>query len=78
MCKGCALCKVKPKDAVSNLSYMFAHVVYRIVTTAIIAKADDPMLFDANELMIKSHLAQKHPQQWRVSRAEDNRLIRRR
>ena len=30
--------KVKPKDAASNLSYMFSHAVYGIVTTAIVAK----------------------------------------
>ncbi len=88
MCKGCALCKVKPKDAASNLSYMFAHAVYGVVATAIIAKVGDPMLFDAKsvndyleptELTTeqKSHLAQKHQEQWQASRAEDNGLIRR-
>ena len=39
--------KVRPKDAISNLSYMASHAVFGLVTTAIVAKLGDDSLFDA-------------------------------
>lgn len=39
--------KVAPKDAASNLSYMFAHAAYGVVATAVAAYAGDASLFDA-------------------------------
>jgi hypothetical protein len=42
--------KVRPKDASSNLSYMFAHSVYGVVSSVIITKFGDSSLFDANPL----------------------------
>jgi hypothetical protein len=42
--------KVKPKDAASNLSYMFSHAVYGIVTTYVVAGFGHPSLFDAKPL----------------------------
>lgn len=38
--------KVRPKDAASNLSYMFAHAAYGVVTTAVAAYLGDSSLFD--------------------------------
>ena len=38
--------KVKPKDAASNLAYMFSHALYGITTTALVAKMGHPSLFD--------------------------------
>ncbi|MDW7651780.1 MAG: hypothetical protein SCK29_05750 [Bacillota bacterium] len=38
--------KVKPKDAASNLAYMFSHAIYGIITTATIAKLGHSSLFD--------------------------------
>ncbi|MDD2496803.1 MAG: hypothetical protein PHY90_01505 [Desulfitobacteriaceae bacterium] len=42
--------KVKPKDAASNLSYMFSHAVYGIVTTYLVTGLGHPSLFDAKPL----------------------------
>lgn len=39
--------KVRPKDAASNLSYMFCHAVYGLVTVFVAAKLGDKSLFDA-------------------------------
>lgn len=38
--------KVKPKDAASNLAYMFSHALYGIIATALVAKMGHPSLFD--------------------------------
>lgn len=42
--------KIKPKDAASNLSYMFAHAVYGVVTAGVVAKVGDHSLFDNEPL----------------------------
>jgi hypothetical protein len=42
--------KVKPKDAASNLSYMFCHAIYGIVTTFVAAGLGHPSIFDAEPL----------------------------
>lgn len=42
--------KVKPKDAASNLAYMFSHAVYGVVTTALVAKLGHPSVFDEKPL----------------------------
>ncbi len=39
--------KVRPKDAASNLSYMFAHLAYGVVTATVASLAGDPTVFDA-------------------------------
>lgn len=61
--------KVKPKDAASNLSYMFAHAVYGVVAAAVVAKAGDPTLFDveplndclpSNELTMEQQTIKRH------------------
>ncbi|WP_034629664.1 hypothetical protein [Desulfotruncus alcoholivorax] len=41
---------VKPKDAMSNLSYMATHAVYGAVTSIIITKLGDSSLFDSEPL----------------------------
>ena len=38
--------KVKPKDAASNLSYVFSNVVYGLLTTFAVAKFGHDSLFD--------------------------------
>lgn len=38
--------KVKPKDAASNLSYVFSNIVYGLLTTFAAAKLGDDSLFD--------------------------------
>jgi len=38
--------KVRPKDAASNLSYMFAHAVYGVVTASVVSALGDSALFD--------------------------------
>lgn len=45
---GFAMNKLRPKDASSNLSYVFASGIYGIVTAVLIAKLGDDSLFDAN------------------------------
>lgn len=42
--------KVKPKDAASNLSYVFANSVYGLVTTFALAKLGDDSVFDSKPL----------------------------
>lgn len=42
--------KVRPNDAASNLSYVFANGVYGIVTTLVLAKLGDDSLFDSKPL----------------------------
>ncbi|WP_243441120.1 hypothetical protein [Dethiobacter alkaliphilus] len=42
--------KVKPKDAASNLAYMFSHALYGITTTALVAKMGHASLFDPKPL----------------------------
>lgn len=42
--------KVKPKDAASNLAYMFSHALYGVITTAAIAKFGHPSLFDTKPI----------------------------
>jgi len=44
---GFAMNKVRPKDASSNLSYVFASSIYGIVTALLISKLGDDSLFDA-------------------------------
>jgi hypothetical protein len=39
--------RVKPKDAVSNLSYIASHAAFGLVATAVAAQLGDPSLFDA-------------------------------
>ena len=39
--------KVRPKDAASNLAYMFSHALYGITTTALVAKMGHSAMFDA-------------------------------
>lgn len=38
--------KVKPKDAVSNLSYVFSNMVFGLLTTVAVAKLGHDSLFD--------------------------------
>lgn len=47
MLSGFSTNKVKPKDATSNLSYVFATAIYGIVTTVVVAKIGDDSLFDS-------------------------------
>ena len=42
--------KVKPKDAASNLSYVFSNMVYGLLTTFAAAKLGHDSLFDAPPL----------------------------
>ncbi|HHV65086.1 MAG TPA: hypothetical protein GXX46_08455 [Peptococcaceae bacterium] len=42
--------KVKPKDAASNLSYVFANCIYGITTALALAKLGDDSLFDSKPL----------------------------
>lgn len=51
--------KVKPKDAASNLSYVAAHAVYGIITTGLIAKIGDKLLFDSEPY--NDHLSPTYP-----------------
>lgn len=44
---GFAMNKVRPKDAISNLSYSFASGIYGIVTAFLISRLGDDSLFDA-------------------------------
>lgn len=44
---GFAMNKVRPKDASSNLSYVFASGIYGIVTAILVSKLGDDSLFDA-------------------------------
>ena len=44
---GFAMNKVRPKDASSNLSYVFASSIYGIVTALLVSKLGDDSLFDA-------------------------------
>lgn len=39
--------KVRPKDAASNLSYMFSHALFGLVATYVAAKLGEPSLYDA-------------------------------
>jgi len=45
---GFASNKVKPKDAMSNLSYLLAHAVFGLVSTFTAAKIGDDSLFDTS------------------------------
>ncbi|MGI6711157.1 MAG: hypothetical protein ACOX4L_00150 [Bacillota bacterium] len=42
--------KVKPKDAASNLSYMFCHAIYGIITTFVAVGLGHPSIFDAEPI----------------------------
>ncbi|WP_449240660.1 hypothetical protein [Desulfoscipio gibsoniae] len=51
--------KVKPKDAMSNLSYMAAHAAYGIVASIIVTKLGDSSLFDSEP--INNHIPPTEP-----------------
>jgi hypothetical protein len=73
--------KVRPKDAASNLSFMFSHALYGITTTALAAKVGHPSLFDVKplnnyippkEVTTEERRRRRTAQKQRVSYPDDN------
>ncbi|MFZ3100780.1 MAG: hypothetical protein WA131_09070 [Desulfitobacteriaceae bacterium] len=60
--------KVKPKDALSNLSYLLSHAAFGLVSALTIAKIGDDSLFDTPPQNDYSKPTQKTTEQTRVSK----------